>query len=494
MRKQLPSTLLLLITATTVALLFPRFSYHDPDTFWHIELGRYMIEHQTVLHHAIHTFYQDQLPYVPHEYAFQLILAALYESFGWPGAYLLTALCLFMLVMGMDRLTLISRREVGLPQRHPLLLLFVLLAVAWIYYNYFTIRPQMVSAWMIVWFVVYLREFQAMPSRKYGALMAILSFAVANFHAGVWLVTAVFTLMAALESLAEKRMTKWRGISFGIVLLAGLLNPGGLKSILFILTVTKDNTNMLINEWQPIPFSQLDHLPMVLALLVFAASLPFALHRKPFRFMLMLGVLYLGVSSYKMNLFLWLFIPYFLATVPDQLPILDRLADRLPVLRQFAESLRQQSFKRSVMGGLMSGLLLNTALVFSAPPSVDAETYPVEEMNFILAQQASDIRPKVMAPYGASGYVMFRGGNILCDGRQDPFITDDSIGALGWNAFQRSMYGYGEYLPEIVAADQPDYVIARHNVSAKLLEDWVKQFGEPVFKGRFGSVFAISAP
>ena len=55
-----------------------------------------------------------------------------------------------------------------------------------------------------------------------------------------------------------------------------------------------------------------------------------------------------------------------------------------------------------------------------------------------------------MAPYGASGYVMFRGGDILCDGRQDPFITEHSVGALGWNAFQRSMYGYGEYLPEIV--------------------------------------------
>jgi hypothetical protein len=481
------------MTAVAVTLLFPRFSYNDPDTFWHIELGLYMLDHRTVLHHAIHTFYHDQLPYIPHEYAFQLVLAALYGIFGWPGTYLLTALCLFGLIMGLDRLTRVSRREIGLPERHPLLLLVVLIAASWIYYNYFTTRPQMVSAWMIVWFVVFLREFQSRPHLRFAAGMIVLSLAIANFHAGVWLVIAVFTGMALLEALAEHRLTQQRMIVFGLILFAGLLNPSGLKGILFILTVTQENYNMLINEWQPIAFSRLDHVPIMLALLVFAAALPFSLHRKPFRYMLMLGVLYLGVSSYKMNLYLWLFLPYFLATVPDQLPIFGRIADKLPLCRRFAKRLHPNGFKRSVMAGLLAGLCLNTSLVFISPPAVDAKSYPVEEMNFILARHAEQDRPKVMAPYGASGYVMFRGGDILCDGRQDPFITDHSIGALGWNAFQRSMYGYGEYLPEIVAADQPDYVIARHDVSAKLLEDWAGHFGEPVFKGRFGVVFAIDS-
>jgi hypothetical protein len=53
------------------------------------------------------------------------------------------------------------------------------------------------------------------------------------------------------------------------------------------------------------------------------------------------------------------------------------------------------------------------------------------------------------------------------------------------------MYGYGEYLPEIVASDRPDYVIARSNVSAKLLEDWSRTFGDPVYRGDYGAVFEI---
>lgn len=45
-----------------ILLMFPKFSYNDPDTFWHIELGQYMIEHGQVLHHAIHTFTEISCP------------------------------------------------------------------------------------------------------------------------------------------------------------------------------------------------------------------------------------------------------------------------------------------------------------------------------------------------------------------------------------------------------------------------------------------------
>lgn len=487
-RQSLPvKSALLIVAAVAVLLMFPRYSYNDPDTFWHIELGRYMIEHGTILHHAIHTFYQDQLPYVPHEYAFQILLALLYEAFGWPGTYLLTAACLLLLIAGMLRLGQVSRREIGFGAHQPLLLVIVLLAACWVYYNYFTTRPQMISAWMIVWFVVCLREFQLQPRLKYAVCMTALSLAIANFHAGVWLVVAVFTVMAVLESLWERLLTLGRAAAFVPVLLAGMLNPGGWKSLLFILTVTKDNTNMLINEWQPIPFSKMTHLPMMILLLFFAASLPFVLHRKPFRFMLMLGILYLGVSSFKMNLFMWLLIPYFAATLPEQVPLLRRPNDWLsPRLGN------GRSQTRYIVAGLALGLVLNIAINVLFPPQVDAKQYPVDEMNYILQQADTDQRPKVMAPYGASGYVMFRGGDVLCDGRQDPFITDASVGALGWNAFQRSMWGYGEYLPDVVAGDRPDYVIVRSSVSAKLVQEWENLFGKPAFVGSFGRVFAIS--
>jgi hypothetical protein len=117
--------------------------------------------------------------------------------------------------------------------------------------------------------------------------------------------------------------------------------------------------------------------------------------------------------------------------------------------------------------------------------------YPVEEMNYIMNQTPDGVRPKVLARYGVSGYVMFRGGDILCDGRQDPFITDESKGVFGWTAFERSIYGFNDKLPDIVEYDHPDYVLTINNVSAKQLNKWVDRFGAPVFKGHYGNVFLI---
>ncbi len=467
-----------IVVIAVVLLMLPKYAFNDPDTFWHIELGSYMLEHKQVLYHAIHTFYEDKLPYIPHEFGFQILVALFYQAFGWPGAYLLTALSLLLLIPGLLRLARISRKELGMEEEHPLLLLFVLLIACWIYYGYFKIRPQMISAGLIVWFVVYLREFQLRVGWKPAAALIALSLLIANIHTGVWLVIAVFTGMALLESLLNKQLNKPRMLAFLGVWLVGLLNPGGLKSLFFILTVTKNDVNMLINEWQPLQFNKLDSLPIMLLLLFFVLTLPFALRGKPFRFFLAAGILYLGIANFKQNLFMWLLIPYFAAAALDAAP---------PWLRSWRSQLRMPA----ILLCLAVGLAVNSAYVFVWTPQIDAKNYPVEEMNYIMERKPEGKRPRVLSTYGTSGYVMFRGGDILTDGRQDPFITEQSKGTLGWTAFERSMHGFSVYLPEIVSYDKPDYVIVRGDSSWKLYDGWVEAFGEPSFKGTYGSVFVI---
>ncbi|WNS45304.1 hypothetical protein [Paenibacillus sp. MMS20-IR301] len=479
MRFSKSAALYSILIVCIVLLMFPKYSFNDPDTFWHIEVGKYMIQHGQILHHAIHTFYGDKLPYVPHEAGFQIIVALLYTGLGWPGIYILTAVCFYILILGLIRLGHTARKESGQRQEHALLLPFVLLISCWIYYNYFKGRPQMISSGMIVWFFVYLREYQLEPRRKYALLLVALSWGIANFHTGVWLVIAVFTGMALLESILNRSVRLHQIIVFCLVWTIGILNPGGLKSLLYILTVTRNNFNLLINEWQPIQFNSLENLPILLLLLFFACTLPLSLQGKPFRYFFMLGILYLGVSNFKQNLFMWLFIPYFAAIFFDSIPI-NRL--------QLSKSLVRWTVLKLC---LAAGLSVNIAYLFLFPPAIDSRNYPVDEMNYILQLTEPGVRPKVLSRYGSSGYVMFRGGDVLCDGRQDPFITKASTGALGWTAFERSMYGFSEYLPDIVKYDQPDYVIVHSSTSQKLLSGWTREFGQPAFKGTYGSVFAI---
>ncbi|RKP58127.1 hypothetical protein D7Z26_01080 [Cohnella endophytica] len=476
-RKSLPMILGALIVIAVLCML-PKYTYNDPDTFWHIELGQYMLQHGTVLHHAIHTYSGNNLPYVPHEFGFQLIIALLYSALGWPGIYLLTAACLFMLIWGLYRLCQVSRKEMGLGEPPAFLIVLILVITVCVYYYYFASRPQIISSGMIVWFFVFLREYRLQNKLKYAILLILFSLALANIHAGVWPVIAVFTGMAFIEDVTDKNMKRNRLLVFVAVYAVGLLNVGGWRSILYVLTVTQHHFNLLIDEWNAIQFTSLENLPRLLALMFFATILPYSLHKKMFRFLVMLGVLYLGVSSYKQNLFMWLFIPYFAATAIEAAPWL--------------ESIKLRFNLRHLLACVAIGLLLQSSINFIFPTQVSSKLYPVEEMSYILDRGPDGIRPKVMAPYGSSGYITYRGGDVLADGRQDPYITDASRGAYGWTAFERSMYGFSERLPEIVRSDRPDYVIARSNVSELLYADWVTRYGEPLFKGPFGSVFLIS--
>jgi hypothetical protein len=461
-----------------VVCMIPKMSYNDPDTFWHIELGKYMLNHGMVLHHAIHTFYNDQLPYVPHEFGFQIIIALLYMAFGWSGIYLLTAICMFLLLWGLYRLTQVSRKEMGLEEQHSVLFLFVLTVICFIYYYYFTSRPQMISSFLIVWFFIYLREFQMQSKTKYVVLMIIISIALANIHAGVWPVIAVFTGMAFIEDCYRKSLSRRSILTFILIIVVGLFNVGGLNSILYILTVTKNHFNLSIDEWKPIVFTDWINTPRMLLLLLFVIVLPsFFQDRRLFRYLFMLGILYLGLSSYKQNLFMWLFIPYFVAGFVDVFPSIQKIQIKLS--------------NKLILICLMAGLSVNIISAFVFPTRIDVKDYPVEEMNYIMNQTPEGVRPKVLARYGVSGYVMFRGGDVLCDGRQDPFITDESKGVFGWTAFERSIYGFNDKLPDIVEYDHPDYVLTRNNVSAKQMNKWVDRLGAPVFTGHYGNVFLI---
>src|SRR5215831_7443368 len=67
---------------------------HDPDTFLHIAVRRWIIEHRAVPHHGIFSATMAADPWVAHEWLSEVLLAGLFENFGWAGLVAATALCL----------------------------------------------------------------------------------------------------------------------------------------------------------------------------------------------------------------------------------------------------------------------------------------------------------------------------------------------------------------------------------------------------------------
>jgi hypothetical protein len=66
---------------------------HDPDTYLHLTVGRWIIAHGAVPHHGIFSGTMAQAPWVAHEWLGEALLASLFETFGWAGLAVTTCLC-----------------------------------------------------------------------------------------------------------------------------------------------------------------------------------------------------------------------------------------------------------------------------------------------------------------------------------------------------------------------------------------------------------------
>ena len=65
---------------------------HDPDTYLHIAVGRWILGHHQVPHHGIFSFTLPNAPWVAHEWLGEIILASLFDYLGWIGLLAVTGL------------------------------------------------------------------------------------------------------------------------------------------------------------------------------------------------------------------------------------------------------------------------------------------------------------------------------------------------------------------------------------------------------------------
>lgn len=488
-KKILFALIMLYIIGSCIFFIIPDFTYNDSDAFWHIELGRWMIEHKEIPTTAIHTFYgDDALPYIDHEIFFQLTTGFFYNSFGWIGVYALNIICYFIMLLGLLKLNEIAKIENKIRNNNVVLLFITLLFSEIIFLLYFRNRPQIMSTPIIIWFFIYLRQFQMKKTWSISFILVGLSLLLANVHGGVWLTIIVFTIMALIESIFKKEFSFKIVITLIMVFLAGLLNFGGVKAVFYILTTSGSRFTDWILEWNPIDFSH--NYLFFITLLIFIIAASRVIHKRNiFYFIFAIGILFLGVSNAKQHLYLLLFTPYFITIAFRHKKLKGKWASYI--------NISNKTMIASVFIGLVAALIIG----INTPQKERSKEYPVEEMNYILSN-FKEGRPKVLAHYNISGYIMFAGGNILADGRFDPFIAEQTKDERGWTAIERSNYSFVSELEYVIKEDKPNYVILKHideeeikkngvTVVDILFKKSIEVLGKPDFSGQYGDVWII---
>jgi hypothetical protein len=257
--------------AVYVPLLFAaRAVLGDPDTYWHIAVGRWIIAHREVPRFDVFSFSMPGAPFAPPEWLAELGIAWLYDRFGWGALVAATALslaaALTMLLRALLR-SLMPAQALIATVLATLLVLPHLLA-----------RPHVLTLPVLVWWaseLVAARGADRAPPLWLVPLMTLW----ANLHSsyifglGLAALLAGEALLAARDRRARRATVRGWGLFIALSVGAAVITPFGLAGLLLPIDLATMSTLGLINEWQSPNFQQFQPLEVwIMAFLLAALS------------------------------------------------------------------------------------------------------------------------------------------------------------------------------------------------------------------------------
>lgn len=293
---------------TPCALLFASVAFgqmflelsEDSDTYFVINLGRYISEHD--IPHVDPFTIHENLQLVAQQWLSGIFFWELYKNFGLEVLPLVDCiigaaavlihwrLCLF--VSGNRALSLVLSCVAGLlvtPAIVP--------------------RPQLLSAPLLLIEVFLLEKFTRTADFKFLLPLPLVSIALVNLHAAIWLMSLVVCLPFLFVK--SKRHAKLLLAVMAAIFLCGLINPYGVDAMTYVLrSYGVELINANIKEMFPPSAQELFGKGFYLFEAFLVASL--AKFKVPWRYIFLSGGLTFMALMHERNLILF----YFLATFP----------------------------------------------------------------------------------------------------------------------------------------------------------------------------------
>ncbi len=268
--RRLPSPLALFLIglmAVAVALAFLK-GLQDPDYFWHLETGRWMLDHGLPATDPFSFSYGG--PWVLHEWLSEVAIAWLDRSVGPTASLMLFALLVPAAFVPMAA----ALRAKGIPTHAVIVAAVICAAVA---IPYATVRPQLLS-WVSMGILLGLLLVLRPERTRLLIAIPLLFVAWANLHGVYVLGLGVFGLytLATVMNHTPMAPARWAVVAaFGASFLAAALTPAGLEGLTYPLRYVDAGDWGLMNipEWQSPNFHDLVQVPL-LVLLASVALLP----------------------------------------------------------------------------------------------------------------------------------------------------------------------------------------------------------------------------
>jgi hypothetical protein len=373
---------------------------NDPDTYVHLAVGRWIVEHRAFLtgDHFTHTM--PGAHWVAFEWLSEILYTGAYYVGGWPAVVALTA------IAAATALGLLTRFL--LDEIPPLPALALATTALGLLAPHLLARPHVLALPVMVgWIGVLVRSLD--HGRKPPFLLLPLMVLWANLH-GSFTLGVAFVLPIALESVYQAERPARRSVAlqwllFGILtVIAASLTPYGAE--LFLVTyraLSLGDALSIIVEWQPQDFGRFGAFEMCLLL-----AIGFALYRgltlPPMRILVLLGLLHLALWQGRHADVLGLLGPLFIAR-----PLAQHFH-----WRRWHPAVRLPSLAAA---SLLAVLAVMTGFFFTRDIAPDPRITPA---TAIAAADLAKVGP-ILNDHAFGGYLAYVGVPSFIDGRGEMF-------------------------------------------------------------------------
>jgi hypothetical protein len=432
---RLPSVETMFVAAILLVAIAPAVQpVTDPDFFWHLQVGRWILDHGAIPHQDLFTFTVPDHAFIAHEWLSEVIMAALTNAAGLTGPALF-----FGIVTWVGFYVLLKT-----PRQVAFLVAGLSLAIGMVAGSpIFGPRTQMITFALTAILLLMLRHYRETGDRRVLYVLPPMFVLWVNLHAGftIGLIFLYITILGELVYGWFKRRAAEPGAAPGVPLrplvIATLLstaavaiNPNFYNIYLYAAqTQFSSAQQQLIVEWFSPDFHRAELRPFEVMFVLVIVLLAFS-PRKPrlTDTLLLLSVIVLSLQSVRhIALFVVVAIPI---TAELLQGLIDAHRDRLPRFRLPRTTTAIGAINLLVLllvAGVMAWVAVPKATAGFRSPLV-TKTYPVAAVDYI----ENDPPPGHMFNnYGWGGYLVYRlwpGQSVFVYGDAavmgDPFLRE----------------------------------------------------------------------
>jgi hypothetical protein len=384
----------------------------DPDTYWHVAVGRWMLEHRAIPTHDPFSFTMHGAPWTPQEWLSELLLSLVYQLSGWSGLVFLGAVCFGSTIAYLQRF-LLARME-------PLHALQLTCLAALMMLPSLLARPHaLVWPLTAVWVGGLIRSSETDRAPPWWLLAVMLLWA--NMH-GSFIVGLGFAAVVGIDTVVNAKQGRWETAKHWTLFVVAafgcaIVNPQGYRLLTFPFHLLGMKGALdLVDEWRPPNFEHFQ----VLALWIFGIiGLAFLgrVRLSLVRAALLVGLLFIALQHARNVALLGLISAFLLAqpiaTEWRRRPLPGRNAEAID--RCFRALAARASLQMTSLALLLAAVVAITVLS-TKRPQPPATMTPRNALDALLSRGTSG---RIFNDYNFGGYLIFRGIPVFVDSRVD---------------------------------------------------------------------------